>query len=337
MLGCEEPMRPPIFFSLALTLLTVSVGASPKPSKHMTARVAMNAAALKFGRSVGSPTDGHLLGGMRLEDAPYVRVMPHDVPGDVRWGLSPLVSMIDRAAKRVAKTYPGSVLELGHLSRPGGGDVGDHASHESGRDADLAYYVKNAKGKQIFTDRMVPFLGDGTAPTWPGARFDDARNWLLISSIVEDRANVSHIFVAAPIRARLLSYAAKIGAPAEVRTRAAELMMQPHGCLPHDDHFHVRISCPAGQHECVENPAPRRKARPARVPTPKKRERAEAAPLPPTRHEAPERAEPERRAPSSAVAPEPTTTTADASDSSLDDVTTSPAIIGAPNEQAEGD
>ncbi|MEO8799681.1 MAG: penicillin-insensitive murein endopeptidase, partial [Polyangiaceae bacterium] len=203
-------MRPPIFFSIALTLFTVSVGASPKPSKHMTARVTMGSAALKFGRSVGSPTDGHLLGGARLDDAPYVRVMPHDVPGDVRWGLSPLVSMIDRAAKGVAKKYPGSVLETGQLSRLGGGDVGDHASHESGRDADLAYYVKNSQEKQVFTDRMVRFLGDGTAPTWPGARFDDARNWLLISSVVQDRANVSHIFVAAPIRARLLAYAAKI-------------------------------------------------------------------------------------------------------------------------------
>ncbi len=36
--------------------------------------------------------------------------------------------------------------------------------------------------------------------------------------------------------------------------RAAELMQQPHGALPHDDHFHVRIGCPAHMSGCVENP-----------------------------------------------------------------------------------
>ena len=252
-------------------------------------------AALRFGKSVGSPTDGHLVGGERLEDTSYVKVMAHDAPGDVRWGLSPLVSMIDRAARTVTKKFPGSVLEVGHLSRSGGGDVGDHASHESGRDADLAFYVKNSEGKQVFSDSMVKFAGDGTASTWPGARFDDARNWTLISSIVQDNANVTHIFVSSPLRARLLAYAAKVGAPESVRARAAELMMQPHGSLPHDDHFHVRIGCPAGQRACIENPAPRKKMHITHVPTPKHRERTEP-PAPPTDHvktDAPSRAEPQ--------------------------------------------
>lgn len=244
----------------------------------VTARVAVSAAALRFGKSVGSPTDGHLIGGAHLDDTSYVRVMAHDAGGDVRWGLSPLVGMIDRAAKTVNRKYPGSVLEVGHLSRAGGGDVGDHASHESGRDADLAFYVKNQQDKQVFADRMVKFTGDGTAPTWPGAKFDDAKNWLLISSVVQDTANVTHIFVSAPLRARLLAYAQRIGAPESVRTRAAELMMQPHGSLPHDDHFHVRIGCPAGQRECIENPMPRRKPKPTRVAPPKRRERAEPVP-----------------------------------------------------------
>jgi len=37
--------------------------------------------------------------------------------------------------------------------------------------------------------------------------------------------------------------------------RAAVVMMQPSGSLPHDDHIHVRISCPrsiAGAGECIE-------------------------------------------------------------------------------------
>ncbi|HEY2365875.1 MAG TPA: penicillin-insensitive murein endopeptidase, partial [Polyangiaceae bacterium] len=40
-----------------------------------------------------------------------------------------------------------------------------------------------------------------------------------------------------------------------LRTRAAFAMVQPHGTLPHDDHFHVRIACPSGMNGCIENPA----------------------------------------------------------------------------------
>jgi penicillin-insensitive murein endopeptidase len=36
--------------------------------------------------------------------------------------------------------------------------------------------------------------------------------------------------------------------------RAAEIMQQPRGALPHDDHFHVRIACPAHMSGCIENP-----------------------------------------------------------------------------------
>jgi penicillin-insensitive murein endopeptidase len=102
---------------------------------------------------------------------------------------------------------------------------------------------------------MVPFVADGTAPSWPGARFDDARNWSLVAAIVGDgHAKVTHIFVATPIRERLLAYAAKIGASPAIRSKAAEVLAQPRGSLPHDDHFHVRIGCPSGMDKCIELP-----------------------------------------------------------------------------------
>jgi len=211
--------------------------------------------ALPMGRSVGSPTSGHIVGGAHLADAPYLRVMPADQAGDVRWGLGALVGMVDRAARHVRHMFPGAVLNVGHLSRNGGGNIEQHASHESGRDADLPFYVADAHGKEIFAEHMVSFRGDGTAPTWPGARFDDAKNWALVAALLDDPvARVTHIFVSSPIRQRLLAYASRTGVPEALRTRAAFTMVQPHGTLPHDDHFHVRIACPSGMQECVENP-----------------------------------------------------------------------------------
>lgn len=228
------------------------------PGHHgSTAHVAPPAAPQRAApaRSVGSPTEGHLVGGAHLADAPYLRVYPAYAAGDVRWGLDGLVGLIDRSARNVRKQFPDAVLSVGHLSRKGGGELDRHASHESGRDADIGFYVKNVSGKAIYADHMVAFEGDGTAKSWPGAHFDDARNWALVSSLVGDgHVRITHIFVATPIRERLLAYAAKIGASPAIRNRAAEVLAQPRGSLPHDDHFHVRISCPSGMDQCVEQP-----------------------------------------------------------------------------------
>jgi penicillin-insensitive murein endopeptidase len=225
---------------------------------HHTTQSTNATLAMPMGRSVGSPTSGHIEGGAHLADAPYLRVMPADQAGDVRWGLGALVGMVDRAARHVRHLFSGAVLNVGHLSKNGGGNIAEHASHESGRDADLPFYVKDIHDKEIFADHMVPFRGDGTAPTWPGAHFDDAKNWALVTALLDDPvARVTHIFVSSPIRQRLLAYAARMGAPEALRTRAAFTMVQPHGTLPHDDHFHVRIACPSNMSGCIENPAAR--------------------------------------------------------------------------------
>jgi penicillin-insensitive murein endopeptidase len=259
-------VRPASLAFTALTaLLTLAVGAfsetSPQAAGARHERTAsmtagpLTSAALRFGRSVGSPTAGHLLGGLHLVETEYLRVEPDDMPGDVRWGLEPLVLMLDRAARSVRHQFPATVTSVGHLSRDGGGDIGGHRSHESGRDADVGYFVRGQTGKQLLAPHFVAFRADGTAPSWPGAYFDDAKNWTLVSSMIADpEARVTHVFVASWIRARLLAYAEHSGAPVPLRLRAAELMQQPRGALPHDDHFHVRIGCPPHQNGCVENP-----------------------------------------------------------------------------------
>lgn len=250
--------------AIAAATVTVATGAFPRSGGRpwSAARMTLGPAALRFGRSLGSPTEGHLLGGMHLDETSYVRVMPADADGDVRWGLEPLVTMIDRAARAVRKQFPGAVTSVGHLSREGGGEVNRHRSHESGRDADLGFFIRSGAGRQLLPTHFVPFRADGAAVGWPGAYFDDAKNWSMVAAIVSDpEAHVTHIFVASPLRARLLAYAERTGAAPAIRVRAAEVMQQPRGTLPHDDHFHVRIGCPVQMTGCVENPAPR--ARPS--------------------------------------------------------------------------
>jgi penicillin-insensitive murein endopeptidase len=207
--------------------------------------------------SVGSPNEGKLVGGIKLDTSDgNVRVVPAYARGDTRWGLPALIHMIERSAKKVAKKYPGSVLGVGDVSRKNGGDIFLHRSHESGRDADIAFYVVDHKGKNLLPDTFVQFQSTIESTSMPGARFDVAKNWLLVQSMLEDPvARVSHIFVADPLRRILLAHARSRVSPA-LYNRAAVVMMQPSNALPHDNHFHVRISCPAEMRKsCIEYPA----------------------------------------------------------------------------------
>lgn len=209
-----------------------------------------------LGRSTGTPTEGHLVDGVRLEEGAALRIAPVYASGDVRYGTRPLVHLVDRASKRVRHQFPDAVLSVGHLSKRGGGELDRHASHESGRDADLGFYVSSVAGKPLYAPAFVAFTGDGKAKSWPGAHFDDAKNWALVEALLTDsEAHVTHIFVAQPLRERLLAYAQRMGVRENVRVRASETMAQPKGALPHDDHFHVRIACPKNAEGCIENPA----------------------------------------------------------------------------------
>jgi penicillin-insensitive murein endopeptidase len=241
--------------SLLVAVPSLAVPRQPSPhGRRPTAQVQTEAV-----KSVGSPTEGHLEGGVRLADSPSVKMLQGH---DRRWGLPQLVGMLERSAAKVRKKFPGSVLRVGDLSRRGGGDVSGHHSHESGRDVDVAFFAMHEGGKPVNLDQLVSFDDSGRAGR---LRFDDARNWALIEAWLNDsQARVSHIFVAAPLRDRLLAFARAQGVPSSLRTRAAFALMQPKGGLPHDNHFHVRIACPPSQRStCVEY-ATRESAREAR-------------------------------------------------------------------------
>jgi hypothetical protein len=177
-------------------------------------------------------------------------MVPDHVNSRAKWAIPALLSVLDRAARIVAHKFPGSVLELGELSRRDGGPISSHLSHQNGRDADIGFYLDDLDGQPLRAPKFIRCLGSGEGRDDPTVRFDDERNWAFVRAILQDpRYEVRQIFIYAPLRARLLAYAAKIGAPHDIRAKAAAAMMQPANALPHDDHFHIRISCPADQIE----------------------------------------------------------------------------------------
>ena len=204
--------------------------------------------------TVGHPNHGWQVRPMTLKTSKYLRIKAGSKPN--RFGHPALVKMLRRSARDIGRTVKGSIMLVGDLSAKKGGPLGGHRSHQTGRDADVAFYATDDKGKQITLDRFVAFRADGKATDGSPLRFDDHRNWLLVQSWIKDhRAGLSHIFVSTPLRKRLLRYARKHKRFAKHIPEALRLLKQPPRAGAHDDHFHVRISCPKKLREiCHEHP-----------------------------------------------------------------------------------
>ncbi len=199
--------------------------------------------------SVGAPTRGVLRGGLELpRSGPGFEWLR---PAGHHWGLPRVVASIEHAAAEVAAARPlGPPLRIGDLSARSGGEIPNHASHRSGRDADLLFYVTTPGGEPLPSPGFVRFGADGLAYVPPAqggpryVRFDLERNWVLVRSLVASPdANVQWLFVSEPLEARIVEYALALGEDADLVSRAEQVMQQPRDSLPHDDHFHLRSAC----------------------------------------------------------------------------------------------
>jgi penicillin-insensitive murein endopeptidase len=196
--------------------------------------------------SVGHPNDGWQVRAKKLKKAPGLEILRK--ASNNAYGHPALVLMLKRSAKQLARQYPGSTMVVGDLSDKDGGALSGHNSHQSGRDADILFYAKTAKGKRIKLDKFVAFDGNGKAKDGSGLIFDDERNWtLLVLWAKDDRAGLSHIFVSRQLRKRLLSFGQQHPKQQKFVGDVAALLKQPPDSTAHDDHFHVRISCPKRQ------------------------------------------------------------------------------------------
>ncbi len=172
------------------------------------------------------------------------------------YGVPDLTGMVKRAAQKVAQEFKGSVLLVGDLSGKGGGFISEHRSHRSGLDVDLAFYVTDKRGRNKAGAPLIRFdrFGVGTRDG-KTFRFDTIRNWHLVAALLEDeQADVQWIFVSNGLKAKLLQWALLQNEDINLIHHAAAILHQPGDSAPHDDHFHVRITCPKDQtgKYCIE-------------------------------------------------------------------------------------
>ena len=198
----------------------------------------------------GPMTQGALRNGVRLPaHGEGYQIPDHWAERGSAFGTDELVAMIVHVARRVGMELPGSTLYVADLSPRGGGGSRWHRTHQTGRDVDLHFFALDDEGKPAPPPANMPQFGaDGvtTPRAWQRLVFDTARNWALVRAILEDPdVDVQFIFVADALKQRLLRYAAERGESAELIAHAEGTLHQPEDSRPHDDHFHVRIYCPA--------------------------------------------------------------------------------------------
>ncbi|MBI5611399.1 MAG: penicillin-insensitive murein endopeptidase, partial [Deltaproteobacteria bacterium] len=128
--------------------------------------------------SVGTVTAGYLVDAAEIPvQGEHHRVLDKVVPRQTRYTTDDMRDLLLCAAERVAKEHRGAVLQLGNLSRPGGGPLPWSVSHHNGRDADIAFYVRDAKGRLALMDHLYHFDSRGKATDSPEAlTFDPEAN-----------------------------------------------------------------------------------------------------------------------------------------------------------------
>ncbi len=203
-------------------------------------------------RSIGNVVDGYLINSARLPlPHPHLVVLPIQFQRRLIFSTDEMLELVADAAQHVAKSFEGSVLHLGNFSAEGGGDIPYSVSHNSGRDADIAFFVVDAAGNPTVLPDLLPLKGDGTFTGEPDTQYQDQtyyfdvqRNWAFIEGLLLSKAaTIQYVFVSNPLRNLLLDYARKSNASPALIARAQTILTQPGGALPHDDHFHIRTYC----------------------------------------------------------------------------------------------
>jgi murein endopeptidase len=203
--------------------------------------------------SIGSPARGRLLDGRALPQGPGYVIRDRERAFGTDEAIDALAASLAFAARR----HPGApAIAVHDLSLRRGGPMTDHRSHQSGRDADLAYPRKHCLGACEF-ERISP------------DQLDAQRAFTLLHHLLE-QGELEAVFIDYRLQRPLYEAARAQGATAE---QLARWFQYPHGrgsaegvirhFPKHADHMHLRFRCHTSDAQC-------RSFRPLRVQTAKR-------------------------------------------------------------------
>jgi penicillin-insensitive murein endopeptidase len=194
--------------------------------------------------SVGHPWSGRQEGARNIcaHEGPLLHA--YSCARGLGWGTEGLVDLLVDVAHTLQGQYPDVKLVVGNLGRRNGGEIPFSVSHQSGRDADVAFVMFDRKGNQVLPLPLVHIRGKYLDGRDEGqyARFDPERSWAVARAFIAD-PRVQWVFVADPLKEAMLDWARAHNEDPATLIRAEFVLKQPSTSTPHDDHFHVRLYC----------------------------------------------------------------------------------------------
>lgn len=191
--------------------------------------------------SIGEYAKGCLAGAVQLPtDGPGWQAMR--LSRDRRWGTTQLIDYIASLAQSAAQDGWRGLL-VGDMGLPRGGPmIGGHASHQTGLDVDIWLQPMPARqlsAKEREEISAVSVLKAGTRDVDPG-KFGEAQRMLIYRAA--SLPGVARIFVAPGIKKALCA----------INWRDRSFLNKVRAWYGHDDHIHVRLACPPGNSQCVD-------------------------------------------------------------------------------------
>jgi penicillin-insensitive murein endopeptidase len=146
-----------------------------------------------------------------------------------------LIGLIRELGARLQSLHL-AAISVGDLGQPRGGPAPTgHASHQTGLDVDIWFLPPSGKQTLSLVDAATQQVTD---------RFTDGVVRLL--ELVAADARVDRLFVNPALKRALCQ---------RTDGSAREWLRKVRPWWGHDDHFHVRLACPADSPECVAQPA----------------------------------------------------------------------------------
>jgi penicillin-insensitive murein endopeptidase len=184
--------------------------------------------------AVALPTDGPTWQAMRLSR-------------NRRWGNPVMISLLEQFSSDAARLGWGSGILVGDISQPRGGPmITGHASHQVGLDADIWFTPKPTQPLTAQQREDMPFtsmLDKSKFLTVDPKRWSNTHARLIMQAA--SYPQVERVFVNPAIKKKLC----------ETWTGDRNLLGKVRPIYGHDEHFHIRISCPPGASNCQKQAA----------------------------------------------------------------------------------
>ncbi|TNF01084.1 MAG: hypothetical protein EP326_05230 [Deltaproteobacteria bacterium] len=202
------------------------------------------------GEPVGYYSNGSLKDSHSIDDYKYHGVVKLYRSRGQNFGTSEIMQALSGLAEFMKKRFPTiEKTQIGDIAAADGGRIPRHASHQNGLDADVVYYrVNELSQSPEYPEWAEDFVLKGKLTT----NFHLERNWEAMKYLVHNH-NVGRIFVDSAIKKGLCDFAKMKG---EQDSESEVLRRLRREDKVHMHHFHLRLKCPAGSPDCIEQVEP---------------------------------------------------------------------------------